>query len=445
MFSAAAQVSFADSPNQLPWPQAQAIVQSIKPPTFPNQNFPITKFGAIANSNIDCTSAIASAITSCSNDGGGHVIIPSGKFLTGAIKLSSNVDLHLEAGAILQFSPNPAEYPPEPTRYQGIDLINYSPAVYANSAANIAITGQGTLEGTLTAKWNKGGSGYSALEKMERDGVPISRRVFATPARGMRTVFIEPYNCTNVLIQGVTIRDANFWQIHPLLCTNVIVDGVTTYTTSATGNTDGCDPESCKNVLIENCDLGAGDDCIAIKAGRNPDTQRVHRPCENLVIMHDRFHGPWGMITLGSEITDGVRNVYAYDLSTTSGPARGGGTGDSVRLLLYMKSNKLRGGYATNVHIAKVRGKFSGGIINATLVYEGVKTGPTPPVFDDITVSDVQAQSPDFLDVSGLSDDPIGGITLSNCQITGVKKKNLVRDVKNLIFQNVTVNGVAVK
>ncbi len=424
--------------GDLPWPAANDILSRIKPPTFPDKTFSVRKYGAAGDGKTDDTAAIANAINACADAGGGHVLIPAGEYLTGAIELLSNVDLHLD-GATLTFSDDPDEYPMTITRYQGIDLKNFSPLIHAVNQTNIAITGSGILDGALTAKWNRDGKGnFALLGKMAAADTPIADRKFG-PDRPLRTTFIEPYNCTNVLIQGVTIRNSHFWQQHPTLCTNVIIDGVTTEST--TSQTDGCDPESCDGVVIKNCMLGAGDDCIAIKAGRNPDSQRVHRPSENIVIINSKFHGPWGLITCGSEQSEGIQHVFAYNLSTVDDikDVRGD-TG--VRYLLYMKTNTARGGFIRDIHIDNVTGKFNKAIAYGIMNY-GKETGKLSPQVTDISLNNVKAQfAPIVLDMTGLEDDPMTNITLSNCVFSEIGRESTIKNAK-VSYDNVMINGKA--
>jgi polygalacturonase len=421
--------------NTLPWPLANQIVAGVKTPVFPDKTFSVLTYGAVANGKIDDTDAFAKTIAACNAAGGGHVIVPVGNYLTGAIILKSNVDLHLENGAVIIFSGDEHEFPLEPTRYQGVDLMNFSPLIYAPNASNIAITGGGVLDGTLTARWNRNGRGaWELLQNLEKNHTPIAQRIFG-PVHPLRTVLLEPYNSSNVLIQGIIIRNSTFWQIHPLLCTNVIVDHVTTNSTTA--NTDGCDPESSNNVVIEYCNLGAGDDDIAIKSGRNPDTQRVHRPSENIVIMNTTCNGTWGMITCGSEQSDGIEHVFGYNLKTPEGNDRLG-----VRYLLYIKSNSYRGGYVKDINLENVTGVFIGGIVHVSLTYGG-ETGSTPPIVENIHLSHItDIRAPYVLNVEGLPDNPIEAFTMTDCTFTNIADIANVVQGAHMTISNVTINGL---
>jgi len=269
----------------LPWPAANTIVASTTIPAFADRKFPITGYGAKNDGKTDNTAAIGRAIDACTAAGGGHVIVPKGTFLTGAIHLKSNVDLHLEPGAVLKFSGDAAKFPNVLTRYEGIECVNRSPMIYAYQQKNIGLTGSGTLDAAATSSWNKG-SDRAYLETLVAQGVPPEKRVVPGSGHTMRSTFVEPYACENVLIQGITLKNSMFWQLHPTLCRNVTVDGVRTDPSTAHSNTDACDPESCDHVVVANCTLGAHDDNIAIKSGRDADGRRVNVPCQNLVVVN---------------------------------------------------------------------------------------------------------------------------------------------------------------
>ncbi|HMF98010.1 MAG TPA: glycosyl hydrolase family 28 protein [Vicinamibacterales bacterium] len=261
------------------WATADAIVRRITLPTFPPRTFEITRYGATTSA--DATGAFRAAIEACVKGGGGRVVVPKGRFETGAIRLRSNVNLHLDDGATIAFSRDPRAYLPTVlTRYEGVELMNYSPFIYAIDQHDIAITGAGTLDGQADEShwWNWRGAGAAAGAPM----TPARTRLFEIAARGvppaerrfgdgsfLRPNFVQTYRCRNVLIDGVTVVNSPMWELHPVLCENVVVRGVTIR--SHGPNNDGCDPESCRDVLIERCSFDTGDDCIALKSGRNQD------------------------------------------------------------------------------------------------------------------------------------------------------------------------------
>jgi polygalacturonase len=422
------------SPDSLPWPAANAIVSRVKPPVFPNRVYAITSYGARGDGLTDNTVAFQQAISDCARSGGGTVLVPAGIFVTGAIRLLSNINLHLAPGSTILFSGNVNLYPRVLTRYQGLELLNSSPMIYAYGQTNIAITGQGTLDGSLTRFWNTGESDWNTLLKMVAQGVPTAQRTFGPGThRALRTSFINPYNCTNVLIQGITITQARFWQIHPVLCSKVLVDGVTTWSTA--GNTDGCDPESCTDVVIKHCAFNAGDDCVAIKSGRGADGRRIHVPSRNIVIMHCTGQGPWGLISCGSEESGGIQHVFAYDLATV---------GKSVQYLLYMKANPLRGGLIEDINLDTIHASnVTSTAIYSTLAYENVEHGPFPPTFDRVSIRNMHVDSaPYALSLTGLPNDPLGSISLADSTFTNiVHPVSPVTNASSVHYTNVSING----
>ena len=261
-----------------------SILERIKPPRFPNRSFHLKANG---DGRTDCTTAFRRVIEQCSQAGGGKVIVPAGTYLTGPIHLKNNVNLEVAEGATIKFSQNPKDYLPAVfSRWEGVELYNYSPFIYAFEQQNIAITGKGTLDGQSDNEhwwpWKtQARTDRNALFEMAEKGVPVKDRVFGD-GHYLRPQFIQPYRCQNVLIEGVTIRNSPMWEIHPVLCRNVIVQNV--HISSHGPNNDGCDPESCTDVLIKDCYFDTGDDCIAIKSGRNADGRRLKAPTENIIV-----------------------------------------------------------------------------------------------------------------------------------------------------------------
>jgi polygalacturonase len=418
----------------LPWPEANDIVAATRLPIFPDVNFLATdpKYGAKGDNSTDNTDAFRKAIEAANAAGGGHVIVPKGNYVTGAIHLKSNVDFHLESGAVLKFSGDAAKFPTVLTRYEGIECMNRSPMVYAYGQTNIALTGSGTLDANATSSWNKG-SDRAWLESRISAGVTDpTKRVFPGSGHTARSTFIEPYNCDTVLIQGLTLKNPKFWQIHPTLCKNVTVDGVQTDPSTASSNTDGCDPESCDHIIVANCNLGAHDDNIAIKSGRDADGRRVNVPCQNLVVVNCTMNGNWGAITCGSEQTGGIRNVFAYKLNVTG----------ATKFALYVKSNTKRGGFSQNINLDSISGTFQRSFVFVTTTYNN-QTGNFPPAFGPFAISNSSCSKADrVFDVSGLASAHINGLVASDCKFTGVANtSNILNNVDGRKFTNVTVNG----
>jgi polygalacturonase len=420
--------------SDLPWQAARDIVNAIVPFKFPDVNFDVTKYGAKGDGKTDNTAAFKAAIADCNKAGGGHVVVPSGTYVSGAIHLLSNVDFHLNSGATIKFSGTASNFPLVLTRYEGIECMNRSPMVYAFGQKNIALTGSGTLDAGGTSSWNKG-SDRKYLEGLIKKGVTDPRKRVVPGNAQMRSTFVEPYNCDNVLIQGVRLKNPMFWQLHPTLCTNVIVDGVTTDPSTAHSNTDGCDPECCDHIVIRNCTLGAHDDNIAIKSGRDDDGRRINVPTQNVVVYNCLMNGNWGAITCGSEITGGVRNVYGYKIDVTG----------ATKFALYVKSNTLRGGGAQNVNLDSVQGNFDRSFVFLTSTYNS-QTGSHPPVWGPFSITNSGCTSaPKVFDVSGLSNAHVKGFTVKNCSFNGVSNtSNTFKNVDNRSFTNVKINGKTV-
>ncbi len=324
---------------------------AIQVPVFPKRDFPVTRFGA--KPGADITDAIARAIAACHEAGGGRVVIPAGRWLTGKIHLKSNVNLHLEKGATLVFSDDPNDYlPAVQTSWEGMECFNYSPLIYAFQCENVAITGRGTLEARMDTwkKWfARPPAHLEALKKlytMAATNAPVEQRQMAGDENHLRPQFIQFNRCRNVLIEGVSIRNSPFWTVHLLLCESVVVRGLDI---RARGhNNDGIDPEMTRNLLIENCRFDQGDDAIAIKSGRDHDGWRLGVPTENVVIRNCTVVAGHQLVAIGSELSAGIRNVYVRDCRFIRDDA-------PPFNLLFIKTNDRRGGFVENIHMENIR------------------------------------------------------------------------------------------
>lgn len=435
-----------------PWDAAAAIAARIKEPVFPARDFSITGYGAVSGGKVKCTDAFARAVAACTVAGGGRVVVPPGDWLTGPIHLKSNVNLHVAAGATIRFSTDPADYLPLVfTRWEGVELMNYSPLVYAFEEENVAITGRGTLDGQADDAhwwWWKGLKEYGwkqgrpnqieprkTLFQMGEDNVPVEKRLFGQGAY-LRPNFIEPYRCKNVLIEGITLRNAPFWEMHPTLCQNVTVRGVTV--DSGGPNTDGCDPECCTDVLIENCRFNTGDDCIAIKSGRNGDGRRVNVPTQNVVVRNCVMKNGHGGVTIGSEITGGVKNVFAENCRMSSPELW-----NAIRL----KDNAMRGGVLENLHFRRIAvGEVSHAVLTINFHYEEGADGAFTPVVRGVYLDSIVSEKSQYgIDAQGLGKAPIFDVFLANCDFRNVADGNIIRNVRGLHFEHVMINGKPAK
>lgn len=431
-------------PWQTVYPQ---ILSRIKPPTFPKRTFNITKFGAKRGKTFDSTQAIERAITACHKAGGGRVVVPKGEFLTGAITLRSNVELHISKGATLKFTTDTKAYPNVFSRWEGMECMNFSPFIYAFEQENIAITGEGTLDGQSdnTHWWPWKGNKRDGwvdgaprqhgdrdeLHRMMRDNVPVEKRIFGE-GHYLRPQFIQPYRCKNVLIEGVKIINSPMWEVHPVLCENVTVRKIHVATHGP--NNDGCNPESCKDVLIDECYFDTGDDCIAIKSGRNEDGRRLKTPSENIIIRNCIMKEGHGGITLGSEISGGVRNVFAIGNQLDS---------PDLWTALRVKNNASRGGVLENIYLKNTAvGTVSRSVVEVDFNYEeGAKGGHTP-VVRNYVVENLTCRTPNMaVDLQGLDNAPIYDVQLINCDFGTVKKPSIIKNVNNLKLVNIKVGG----
>jgi polygalacturonase len=284
--------------------------------------------GAVSDGKTLNTTVINSTIERLHKAGGGTLYFAAGTYLTGPITLQSNITIELEAGATLRFSDNFDLYLPfVEMRYEGVMMKSFHPLIYATDCENITIKGEGTLDGQGKAWWNgiwqiesnlkKGITSdvnkYQAMWDAANDTTALYAETNADyrgtlKRRFFRPPFIHPLRCTNVRIVGVKIMNSPFWTVNPELCDNVTVDGVT-INNPLSPNTDGINPESCRNVHINNCHISVGDDCITIKSGRDAQGRRIGRPCENITLTNCTMLAGHGGVVIGSEMSGGVRKV----------------------------------------------------------------------------------------------------------------------------------------
>ena len=429
------------------WRQANRIVESIKQPNFLKKDYLITDFGAVGDGKSDARPAIMAAIDKCSKEGGGRVIIPSGEwFSKGPINLKNNVNLHFEKGAIVKFSTDPDDYLPVVfTRWEGMELMNYSPLIYTYGQNNVAITGEGILDGQADNKhwwpwkgikeygWYDGMPEQSvAREKLfeqSEKGIHPSERVYGK-GDYLRPNFIQFYNCDRVLVKGITITNSPMWVNHPVLSQNIIYDGVTVI--SHGPNNDGLDPDSSKNVLIKNCYFDTGDDCIAIKSGMNADGRRINVPSENIIIKNCTMKDGHGGIVIGSDMSGGVKNVFAEDCYMDS---------PNLDRMLRIKTNSLRGGFVENVYMRNIEvEQVKKAVVSIDFYYEEGDVGEFPPLVKNINVEKVTSKNSKYgLYLRGYDRSPIRDVTIKNSVFTNVSKGNIIEAVKRLHLKNVVI------
>jgi polygalacturonase len=429
-----------------PWRSLPNLLARITPPNIPRRDFVVK-----AKSGTDATAAIKRAIDAASKAGGGRVVIPEGEYLTGPIHLRSRIELHVRG--TLRFSRDPKDYPLVHTRWEGMELMNYSPLVYAFECEDIAVTGSGTLDGQAddehwwpwkgvttgkrddVTKNNDGPAPQLAdrnkLFQQAEEGVPVAQRIYGQ-GHFLRPSFIEPYRCKNILIEGVTITNAPFWLIHPTLCTNVTVRGIKAV--SHGPNNDGCDPESCRDVLIEDCLFDTGDDCIALKSGRNADGRRLAAPVENVIVRNCVMKDGHGGITVGSEISGGARNVFAEKCRLDS---------PDLERALRFKTNTLRGGVIENVFVRDIEiGTVNLAPIEIDLRYEPRDQGPFLPEVRNILVERMTSKkSKHALYIVGLENAPIRNVVVRESTFRGVAQGHVIEGMVDLTLDRVNTEA----
>lgn len=320
------------------------IIQFSKP-TFRNVTYDISKYGAKSGKKI--TKTINQLISNLSKKGGGTILIPKGKWISGRIELKSNINLHISEGAELHFSDDIKDYLPAVfTRHEGIEIMGPGAFIYANGQKNIAVTGKGTIFGpALDSPMRKLAIVDVVIENVVSADDPVEKRIY-DGIDGRRLYVpksISPINCTNVLIEGVKLEQSIFWNICPIYCENVIIRGVEVNSVGIPSG-DGIDIESCRNVLVEYCTLSNGDDCFTLKSGRAEDGLRVGRATENVVIRNSLAKRGHGGFTCGSETAGGIKNVYVYECVF-----------EDVQRGIRFKTRRNRGGSIENITCNRIR------------------------------------------------------------------------------------------
>ncbi len=446
-----------------PWKDVNKVLKQIKAPKFKEKRvFNIEDFGAKKGVEDYHTNAVNKAIDAANAAGGGIVLVPEGTYFTGPITYKSNVCIHLADGAVLKFSTNPDDYlPAVRTCWEGWDCINYRPLIYADGCKNVGLTGNGVIDGQASAanwwpwkgkkeygwkegvvcqEWNgtKENGGRNRLSKMEEDRVPLAQRVMK-PEDKLRPAFVEFQNCENLILEGFTLRNSPFWCLHPFMCTNVIVRGVTV--SSHGPNNDGCDPESCNLVLIEKCKFDTGDDCIAIKSGKNNDGRSRAMPSKNIVVRNCEMKDGHGGVVLGSEISGNVQNVWAENCSMDS---------PNLDRVIRIKSNPIRGGELKNFFIRNIEvGQCKEAIFRVEMKYEHVTEGPNMPLVENFLMENVKSKKSKYgVWIDGLVNTArpqVNGVTFRNCEFDNVKIPTKIVGAENVNFDNVKINGELVK
>ncbi len=440
----------------------QQIERSIQQPSFGNAEVVITRYGALSTASAAHNQkAIQKAINQCSRQKGGRVVIPAGqRFLTGAIEMKSGVHLVVEEGAVLEFVFEPKLYPIVETSWEGLDCYNLSPCIYAFKAKDIAITGKGTIDGggnrstwwpwcgAAKYGWKEGivsqkSGARQRLMKNGEDGEPMldskGRRSTLRTFRatdGLRPQLIGFNQCERVLIEDVTLLRSPFWVVHPLKCQDVTMRRV--HINNDGPNGDGCDPESCDRVLIEDCYFNTGDDCIAIKSGRNRDGRQRNMPSQNIIIRRCTMKNGHGGVVIGSEISGGCKNVFAHDCVMDS---------PQLERVLRIKTNSCRGGVIEDIFVKDIQvGQCGESVLKINLDYEHneVCCRGYYPTVKKVLMENVTCEHSKYgVQVIGLEEGTyVEDITVRYCHFNGVEQGNIIKGkTRNIVYDKLKVNG----
>ena len=440
--------------SDLPFP-----MQPIKLPSFPNRSVKITDFGAVGDGRTMNTEAFAKAIENCAKTGGGKVIVPSGIWLTGPIQFKSNINLHLEKNSVILFSPRFEDYPLVRTTWEGSPAVRCMSPIYGVKLENIAITGDGVIDGSgdawravrkskLTdAEWKKlvasGGvvdrtgntwwpsteamNGAALVRELDKRGSEVPLQAYAGAREYLRPVLVSLIECRRVLLDGPTFQNSPAWNIHPLMCEDLVLRNVTALNPWYSQNGDGLDIDSCRRVIVYNCRFDVGDDAICIKSGRDEYGRKRGRATEEVVISDCVVYHGHGGFTIGSEMSGGVRNMVVRRCTFL-------GTDMGLRF----KTTRGRGGVVEKIWISDIVMKdIPTDAIGFNMYYNAGSPIPEPearlaslsreaapvndgtPQFRDIFLKNIICRGADrAVQIEGLPEMPIRGIKLENVQIS---------------------------
>ena len=469
---ASAQTDYAKLTQDLPFKMT-----AVKAPVIPKNEVKLTDFGAVCDGETLCTKAFAKAFDALSAKGGGRLVVPRGIWHTGPIELKSNIDLHLEMGAVILFAADETLYPLIDTSFEGLDTRRCKSPLSGFNLENISITGQGVIDGNgrywrplkkskvTESQWKeftngKGvvtkkdywvpSEGYAKGEASANMNVPQNMNTpedWESIKRFLRPVMVSLVGCKNVLLQDVIFQNSPAWNLHPLMCENVIIDRVLARNPAYAQNGDALDLESCKNVLIVDSKFDAGDDGICIKSGKDADGRRRGKPCENVVVDGCTVFAGHGGFVVGSEMSGGVKNIMVRNCQFL-------GTDVGLRF----KSTRGRGGIVENIFVDGISmtdiktdaitfNMYYGGKSVAEMLADGdnpnntekMPVDETTPIFRNIDIRNVVCNGAGrAMEFNGLPEMPMDGISLTNITITA-KKDAEFHNYKNLKQDNVNI------
>jgi len=460
---------------------------AISEPVIPDYSVSITDFGAVNGGEVLNTQAFTDAINAVSEKGGGKVVIPAGVWLTGPIILKSNLELHAETGALIVFSNDKDLYPLVETSFEGLNTWRCLSPIYGKGLENIAFTGNGVWDGSGDAwrfvkknklneeQWKKLVASGGIVSKDGKEWYPSeqfrdamkgadqnirldlkTKEEFQAIRDFLRPVMVSIQNSKRVLIDGPTFQNSPAWCLHPLMVEDLIVRNATVRNPWYSQNGDGIDVESCKNVLVESCSFDVGDDAICIKSGKDKDGRERGVACENLVIRKNIVYHGHGGVTVGSEMSGGVKNMHVSDCTFI-------GTDVGLRF----KSNRGRGGVVEGIFISGIQMKdiptfaisfnlyYGGRSASEMLEEEGVEVFAQPqpvseetPQFKDIKISDITVSGAgQAVQLQGLPEMNLENVSLSDMKLATNKGITIV-DASGVKLDNIhltTTDGKALE
>jgi len=394
--------------------------------TAPEKNYVVTDYGAIGDGKTLNTEAIQAAIDKCASEGGGAVVIPAGKFLSGAIFLKPGVNLHFDKGAVLQGSTQIADYPEMETRIEGHFQVWIPALVNADGVDHLRIDGEGTIQGGGKPYWEEFWRQMAANE--ETKNLDVKRP---------RNIFIE--NSKDVQISGISLRQSGFWNLHLFRCRNVLVDKVDIRTPKRAPSTDGIDIDSCQDVTIQHCYISVDDDNIAIKGNKGTSAleDKSIPPDENIHISDCEFGLGNSAVTLGSEATT-VRNVLMENCKLT-------GKDENCVLMLKLRPDTEQ--HYENITVRNITVDNPTANLISIAPWEqyfDLQGKPAPSqLATGITLSDITGKLNSFGEIDGPKNSTVQNVTFKNINITLKKAAVIAKNVKDLQFDNVMINGRA--
>jgi len=424
-----------------PWPEKYLYLFDKREDFFEiskfKKNCSISDFGATSGGQIKNTEAFQQAISTCFQAGGGNVIVPKGSWLTGAIHLQSNINLKLEEGAEVIFSTDPADYLPTVlTRFEGIELFNYSPFIYAKDAENVSITGTGKLigQGNAWQKWNKRQEdSFIELYKLAEEKKNPTERIFGSEEDALRPSFVQFYNCKNISLEDFSIQDGPMWTIHMVFSENITAQNI--HISSFGHNSDGFVIDSSKNVLLNKIEVASGDDAISIKSGLESDIWNKNIPSENVIIKNSIINAGHGGVAIGSEMSGGIKNIVIKQNYFAH-----------VDWALRIKSIPGRGGYVEDVFAKNLKLRDVNQVLAVDLQYPAPTMLPSNqdaiPSVKNITLENIRGTDvEEFVYLRGLPNSQLQNITLKNIHVKSKGMSEIINS-EDVLFENVSTDNV---